>query len=63
MRGNPGGGELSSAIDVRRSCKKNFPSVLSCVGKRTKEGCERGGEVRTVYSRLKRRGDQFLRGT
>jgi len=32
-------------------CKKNSPSVLSCIGKRTREGCDRGSEeVGTVQS-------------
>jgi len=26
---------------VRRRCKKNSPSVLSCIGKRTREGYDR----------------------
>jgi len=38
MRDNPEGGESDPADDVRRHCKKNSLSVLSCVGKRTKEG-------------------------
>jgi len=29
-----------SANDVLRCCKKNSLSVLSCIGKRTKEGCD-----------------------
>jgi len=29
-------------------CMKNSPSVLSCIGKRTREGCDRGSEVKTV---------------
>jgi len=52
MRDNPGGGELDPAEDVRRSCKKNSPSVLSCKGKRTRDGCDRGSEVGTVNSGL-----------
>jgi len=50
MRNNPKEGELDPAEGVRRLCKKNSPSVLSCIGKRTKEGCYRGIEVWTVYS-------------
>jgi len=49
MRDNPGGGELDPAEGVRRRYKKNF-SVLSCKGKRTKEGCDRGSKVETVHS-------------
>jgi len=41
--GHPEGGELYPAVEVRRHCKKNS-SVLSCIGKRTKEGCDRGSE-------------------
>jgi len=52
MRDNPEGGELDPAKGVRRRrCKKNSPSVLSCIGRRTREDCDRGSEVRTVYSR------------
>jgi len=50
MRDNPEGGEQDLADDVRRRCKKNSPSVLSCIDKRTKEGCNRGSEFRTVHS-------------
>jgi len=46
-----GGGELDSAKGVRRRCMKNSPSILSWIGKRTKEGCDRGSEVETVHSR------------
>jgi len=45
MRDNLGGGELDPADDVHRRCKKNCPSVLSCLGKRIKEDCNRGSEV------------------
>jgi len=38
MRDNPGGGELDPTEGVHRRCMKNSPSVLSCIGKRTKEG-------------------------
>jgi len=37
MRDNPGGGGLNPAKGVRRRCKNNFPFVLSCIGKRTRE--------------------------
>jgi len=47
---NPEGGELDPAEGVRRCCNKNSSSVLSCIGKRTKEGCNRGSEVETVHS-------------
>jgi len=30
------GGDLDPADDVRRCCKKNSPSVLSCIGMRDK---------------------------
>jgi len=42
--------ELDPAEDARRRCKKNSPSVLSCIGKRTRDGCDRGSKVETVYS-------------
>jgi len=47
MLDKPEGGELDPADDVRRRCKKNI-SVLSCIGKKIKESCDRGGEVGTV---------------
>jgi len=50
MRDNLEGDELDPENDVRRRSKKNFPSVLSCIGNRTKEGCDRGSEVETVHS-------------
>jgi len=41
MRDNPGGGgELDTAEGVHRCCRKNSSSVLSCIGKRTKKGCD-----------------------
>jgi len=51
MLDNPEGGELDPAEGVRRRCKKNYLSVLLCIGKRTREGCDRGSEVGTVHSR------------
>jgi len=50
MQDNPEGGELDLTDDVRRRCKKNSPYVLFCIGKKTKEGCDRGSEVGTVHS-------------
>jgi len=35
---------------VRRRYMKNSPSFLSCIGRRAKEGCDRGSEVETVHS-------------
>jgi len=37
-------------MNVRRRCKKNSPSVLSCISKSTKEDCDYGSKVGTVYS-------------
>jgi len=48
--GNPGGGESDPAERVRRCCMKNSLFVLSCIGKRTRESCDRGSEVGTVHS-------------
>jgi len=50
MRNSQEGGESDHARGARRRCMKNSPSVLSCIGKRIKEGCDRGSEVGTVYS-------------
>jgi len=44
MPDNPKGGELDPADDVRMRCKKNS-SVLSCIGKSTNKGCDRGSEI------------------
>jgi len=37
-------GELNPTEVVRRCYKKNSPFVLSCIGKRTREGFDRGME-------------------
>jgi len=50
MRDSQGGGELDPAEGVRRRCMKNSPSVLSCIGKKAREGCDRGSKVGTVHS-------------
>jgi len=50
MRDNPGRGELDHAECVRRRFKKNSPYVLSCIGKRTREGCDRGSEILTIHT-------------
>jgi len=44
------GDESDPAEGVRRRCMKNSPSVLSYIGKRTIESCDRGNEVETVHS-------------
>jgi len=51
MRDSQGGGELDPVEGARRRCMKNSPFVLFCIGKRTKEGCDRGSEVEIVHSR------------
>jgi len=38
--GHPVRGELDPADDVCWRCKKNSSSVLSCIDKRSREGCE-----------------------
>jgi len=48
MRDNPEGGELDPAEGVRRRRKKYSPPVLSCIGKRIREDCDRGNEVGTA---------------
>jgi len=50
MQDNPEGDELDPADDVCRRCKKNSSFVLSCIDKRTKEGCDRGSKVETVQN-------------
>jgi len=42
--GQGGGSESYPAEGVRRRCMKNSPSVLSCIRKRTREGCDRDSE-------------------
>jgi len=41
---------IDHAVDGRRHCKRNSLSVLSCIDKRTKEGCDRGSEIGTVLT-------------
>jgi len=50
MWDNPGGGKFGPAEGVCRRCKKISPSVLFCIGKRTRKGCDYGSKVRTVHS-------------
>jgi len=61
MSDNPEGGELDPAEGIPRRCKKNSPSVLSCIGKRTREGCDCGSEVDTVRNGRDREGPDSLR--
>jgi len=61
MCDNPGGGESNPAEGVRGRCKMKSPSVLSCIGKTTREGCDRGREVGTVHSRYDGEGTVPLR--
>jgi len=61
MRDNPEGSALDPAVDNRRGCKKDSPFALSCLGKRTKEGCDRCNEVWTVHSGRGREGPVPLR--
>jgi len=61
MRGNPEEGELDPAVDDRRSCRKKSPSILMCLDKRTKEGCDLGSEVGTFHSGLGGEGPIPLR--
>jgi len=52
--------ELDPENDVRRRCNKNF-SVLTCIDKRTREGCGCGSKVGTAHSGLDREGPVSLR--
>jgi len=58
MWDDPEGGDLDLADGVRRHSKKNS-SILSCIGKKTREGCDRGSEVGTGQSGREGKG-QFL---
>jgi len=50
MRDSPGG-ELDSTEGVRRRCMKNSPFVFFfCISNRTREECDRDGEVGTVHN-------------
>jgi len=42
-------GELNPAIIDRRRCMKS-PSILSCIGKKTKDDCDRGSDIGIVHS-------------
>jgi len=46
MLDNPERGELDPAEGIRRHCRKNSSSILSCIGKRTREGCDHGREAK-----------------
>jgi len=48
MQDNPKRGEVDPTVDDCRRCKKNSPSVFSCINKRTKEGSDCVSEVETV---------------
>jgi len=61
MWDNPGG-EFDPADDVSRRCKYS-PSILSCIGRRQKEGCDRGNEVGTVHGEQDRERPVALRKT
>jgi len=63
MRNNPKGVELDPEEDVRRACKNNYPSILflSCISKRTKDGCDYGSEVRTFHNGWDEKGPVSLR--
>jgi len=56
MRDSQGGIESDPAEGVCKRCMKNSPSVLSCIGKRTREGCDRGSEVGTIHSGYDKEG-------
>jgi len=49
-RGSDAGTVKEEVRGVHRRCMKNSPSFLSCISKRTKEGCDHGSEVKTVHS-------------
>jgi len=50
MGDNPEGDASNPVEGVRRRCMKNSPSVLSCIGKRTREGSDRGSKIGTVHN-------------
>jgi len=49
MRDSQGESESDPAEGICRCCIKNSPSFLSCIGKRTKGGCDHGSEVETIH--------------
>jgi len=61
MRDNPTEDKLDPAEDVRRRSKKNSPSVLSCIVKRTKEGVTVAAKSEQFTADNTGKG-QFLRG-
>jgi len=61
MQNNPGGGESGPAEGVGRRCKKNSPSVLTCIGKRTRNGCDRAAKS-GQFTADETGKPQFLRG-
>jgi len=48
MRDSQGEGESDPAEGVSTRCMNNSTYVLSCIGKKTREGYDRGSEVGTV---------------
>jgi len=60
MLDNPLGGESDSAKGDCRRRMKNSSSVLSCIDKRTREGCDRGSVVGQFTADETGKG-QFLR--
>jgi len=50
LRDNPGI-ELGPTVDIRRRYKKYFPSVLSCIDKKTKKAVIVEAKLGKVYSR------------
>jgi len=61
MRDNPEGGESNPAENVCRPYKKNSPSVLSCIDKKTKKGCGYSSEVGTFHNGRNEQGSVPLR--
>jgi len=63
MRDNPEEGELDPAESARKHCKKNSPSILSCIVKRTKEGCDCSSKIGSGDSGRGRKGTVLLMET
>jgi len=59
MRDNPKGSELDPVKGVRRCCRKNSPSVLSCIGRKTRKDCDRWQRSRDSSQRVRRRRASF----
>jgi len=61
LQDNSEGAEPDPADCARRRCKKNSPFIVSRIGRKAREGCDRGSVVGTVDSGETGKGHFFRR--